>query len=99
MKTKQTRIEELKLERNCISGGLAGSYLSDMEMDPAVESLMDSMHYNPLGRLLEVISMLPEVRVEKVEKARQEIEVSDMCSDTRMDVVLDRILEEIVVED
>lgn len=67
--------------------------------DPAVETLMESMHANPLGRLLEVISLLPEVRTEKVIKARETIEHTDICSDTRMDVALDRILEELVIED
>lgn len=97
MKTKHTHIEELKLERDFLSSGMNDSYFH--EADSEIESLMDSMHFNPLGRLLEVIAMLPEVRVEKVQKARQDIEVSDMCSDTRMNIVLDRILEEIVVEE
>ena len=97
MKTKHIQIEELKLRRDFLKHSLDDSFFH--EADSEIETLMDSMHFNPLGRLLEVIAMLPEVRVEKIQKARQDIEVSDMCSDTRMNIVLDRILEEIIVEE
>jgi hypothetical protein len=54
------------------------------------------MQCSPLGRLLKVISALPEVRAEKVEYARRQIAQPDECLETRMDLALDRVLEELI---
>lgn len=63
------------------------------------EKLMDRMQSNPLGRLLKVIAKLPEVRVEKIEQGRRRVEESCDCWDTQMDVVLDRVLEDLINEE
>ncbi len=72
------------------------SFLEETETDALVEKLFDSMQCSPLGRLLKVISTLPEVRVEKVEHARRQIEQSDECLESKMDLALDRVLEELI---
>jgi hypothetical protein len=75
------------------------SFLEDAETDVLVEKLFESMQCSPLGRLLKVISTLPEVRTEKVEHARRHIAQPDACLDSKMDVALDRVLEELIIED
>lgn len=75
------------------------SFLEDTETDVLVERLFESMQCSPLGRLLKVISTLPEIRAEKVERARRQIADPDQCLDSRMDLALDRVLEELIVEE
>ena len=75
------------------------SFLEDAETDILVERLFDSMQCSPLGRLLKVISTLPEVRAEKVEYARRQIAQPDECLDSKMDLALDRVLEELVIDE
>ena len=72
------------------------SFLEETETDVLVEKLFDSMQCSPLGKLLKVISTLPEVRIEKVEHARRQIELSDECLESKMDLALDRVLEELI---
>ena len=72
------------------------SFLEETETDVLVEKLFDSMQCSPLGKLLKLISALPEVRVEKVEHARRQIERPDECLETKMDLALDRVLEELI---
>ena len=72
------------------------SFLEETETDILVEKLFDSMQCSPLGRLLKVISTLPEVRTEKVEYARRQIQQPDECLETKMDLALDRVLEELI---
>jgi hypothetical protein len=72
------------------------SFLEETETDVLVEKLFDSMQCSPLGRLLKIISTLPEVRAEKVEHARREVELSDECLESKMDLALDRVLEELI---
>jgi hypothetical protein len=74
------------------------SFLEE-ETDMLAEKLLDSMRSSPLSRLLKVISTLPEVRVEKVERARMQINQPEECWDTKMDMALDRVLEELIVEE
>lgn len=72
------------------------SFLEDAETDVLIEKLFDSMQCSPLGRLLKVISSLPEVRVEKVERARRQVQLPDECLESKMDLALDRVLEELI---
>lgn len=73
--------------------------LDNYDSDLLVEKLIDSMKSSPLGRLLGVISTLPEVRAEKVERARRQIHQPEECWDTKMDLALDRVLEELIFEE
>ena len=72
------------------------SFLEETETDVLVERLFNSMQCSPLGKLLKVISTLPEVRMEKVEHARRQVQLSDECLESKMDLALDRVLEELI---
>jgi hypothetical protein len=76
--------------------GIEGSFSQD---DFLGEKLRDCMQCNPLGRLLKVIAALPEIRIEKIEQGLRHVEHADDCWDTKMDVVLDRVLEELITEE
>ncbi|MHC4988493.1 MAG: hypothetical protein ACYTFX_08375 [Planctomycetota bacterium] len=74
------------------------SFLEE-DVDMLTERLISSMQSSPLGRLLSAISTLPEVRIEKVERARRQINQPEECWDTKMDMALDRVLEELIIEE
>lgn len=68
------------------------------DSDFLVDQIMDNIEASPLGRLLKVIATLPEVRYEKVERARRHVHQADECLDEQMDAALDRVLEELIAE-
>ncbi|MBC8377878.1 MAG: hypothetical protein H8E62_01755 [Planctomycetes bacterium] len=68
------------------------------DSDFIADSLMDSIYESPLGRLLKVISTLPEVRYEKVEHARNIIDQPEDELDSRMEMALDKVLEDLLIE-
>ena len=74
------------------------SFLQE-NVDLLAEKLLENMKPNPLNRLLSVISTLPEVRIEKVEHARRQINQPEECWDMKMDMALDRVLEELIFEE
>ncbi|HOQ05975.1 MAG TPA: hypothetical protein PKY88_12270 [Anaerohalosphaeraceae bacterium] len=63
------------------------------------EPMLEHLHANPIGRLLQLIASLPEVRQEKVLRARREIAENNLDMDRRLDAALDRILEELIIEE
>ena len=69
------------------------------DLDFSADSLLDSVDENPLGKLLQIISTLPEVRLEKVDYARRLIAQSEDELDCRMEIALDRVLEELITEE
>lgn len=99
--SKKVQPESIERFEHLLSGAdrLDYSLLEDADTDLLIEKLIDSMQCSPLGRLLNVISSLPEVRTEKVEQARRQIHQPDACWDTRMSLALDRVLEEMVFEE
>jgi len=74
--------------------------LADMEADSdfSAEFLLDHLYENPLGKLLRIISTLPEVRHEKVDHARRMLHETEDELDCRMDLALDKVLEELITE-
>jgi hypothetical protein len=68
------------------------------EHDFAVDRLMSSLEDNPLGRLLSIISQMPEMRAEKIETARRHIEQPDEILEAEMDAAMDKVLEELISE-
>jgi hypothetical protein len=78
--------------------GIDLSFLEE-DNDMLLDKLFDSIHSSPLGKLLSVMSTLPEVRTEKVEHARRQINQPEECWDIKMDMALDRVLEELIIEE
>ena len=59
-------MDELAAQRDRLLGAQSDSDFSAGE-------LLDHLYENPLGKLLQIISTLPEVRLEKVDHARRMI--------------------------
>lgn len=58
----------------------------------------DHMLENPIGRLLKIIACLPEIRHEKVLRARKQLLQRNRDLDDHLDMALDRVLEELIAE-
>jgi len=65
------------------------------EADFSPTQLLKHLDVNPIGQLLKLIAALPEVRYDKIEKARRELLLSEEQLDARLDMALDRVFEEI----
>ncbi len=63
------------------------------------QQILEHMQSNPLGRLLQLIASLPEVRREKVLRARRQISENSPELENRLDMAMDRILEELILEE
>jgi negative regulator of flagellin synthesis FlgM len=68
----------------------------DAASDRVAEDILDNMNNTPVGRLLKVISNLPEIRHEKVAQIRFELDKGDYDIDNHLDVAMDIILEELL---
>jgi hypothetical protein len=62
------------------------------------EDLFESISSTPMGRLLTMISSLPEVRHEKVNDVRRQITDDNYDISRNLDTALDRVLEEFLME-
>ena len=60
--------------------------------------LFENLNSTPLGRLLKIIASLPEIRQEKVVNARHRINYNEYETGTRLDMALDKVLEELIAE-
>jgi anti-sigma-28 factor FlgM len=83
-----------------------------MDSDPQIESLHEyddefidsagevyqTMTSSPLGRLLGIISTLPEIRHEKVTSVRQQIDTGQYNITDNLDLALDMVLEEFIAD-
>lgn len=70
------------------------------ELDNSVQELLwEHMQSEPIGRLLQIIASLPEVRQEKVLRARREIAENSPDIERRLDAAMDRVLEELIIDD
>ena len=67
-------------------------------VDSRQDGPLDHMQENPLGHLLKMLSTLPEIREEKVFRARTQIHQQEDQLDQQLDVALDRVLEELITE-
>ncbi len=63
--------------------------------DVVMEQILENIHNTPLGRVLKRIASLPEIRREKVLRVRQEITEGRYDLTGRLDLVLDKVLEEL----
>ncbi len=85
----ETDFQEQKTEEIC--------RMSDMEIDSPM-GFMDTFTITPLGRLLSIISSLPEIRHEKVSNIRSQIERGEYEINNNLDIALDRVLEEFIAD-
>jgi hypothetical protein len=65
--------------------------------DQLAEEILHNMSNTPVGKLLAVIASLPEVRQEKVDQIKLELDNGTYDLDQNLDVALDAILEELMI--
>jgi hypothetical protein len=68
------------------------------EIEQQATELMDTINATPLGRLLSIISSLPEIRHEKVCDIRGRLDRGEYELNTNLDVAMDRVLEEFIAD-
>lgn len=68
---------------------------SAAEQDLLMEQILDNINTTPIGRVLKRIASLPEVRKEKVLDVRQQLSRGKYRVNERLDVALDRVLEDL----
>ena len=66
--------------------------------DYLTDDLYESISSTPVGRLLAMISALPEVRHEKVNDVRRQISDDNYDINMNLDTALDKVLEEFLLE-
>ena len=71
---------------------------SDSVSDFFTDDLFESITSTPVGRLLTLISTLPEVRTEKVHEVRDSLSNGNYDINHNLDTALDRVLEELLME-
>jgi hypothetical protein len=64
--------------------------------DQLAEEILNNMNNTPVGRLLKVISALPEIRQEKVDQIKLELDSGSYKLDQNLDAALDIMLEELM---
>jgi|GEM_PF-5135293 len=65
--------------------------------DQLAEEILSNMNNTPVGRLLKIISALPEIRQDKVDQIKLELSNGTYDVDENLDVALDAILEELML--
>ena len=65
------------------------------EDDLVMEQILENINNTSIGQVLKKIAMLPEVRKKKVLGVRQQLNNGDYIVTKRLDVVLDKVLEDI----
>jgi hypothetical protein len=73
-----------------------GEYL-DAKDDLLVEQIIENINTTPIGQVLKRIASMPEVRKEKVIDVRSKICKGDYELRERLDVAIDKILEELII--
>ncbi|MBN1457177.1 MAG: flagellar biosynthesis anti-sigma factor FlgM [Sedimentisphaerales bacterium] len=70
----------------------------DEFIDPSAGKVYNTMASSPLGRLLGIISTLPEIRQEKVLSVRRQINSGQYNITDNLDLALDMVLEEFIAD-
>jgi len=65
------------------------------EQDLLMEQILENINTTPIGQVLKKIATLPEVRKEKVLDLRQQLSKGKYRLNERLDVALDRVLEDL----
>jgi anti-sigma28 factor (negative regulator of flagellin synthesis) len=66
---------------------------------PVDDEQFDPAGATPIGQLLKLISALPEIRRDKVECVRRQIDHGQYDVNTNLDAALDKVLEEFLAGD
>jgi len=96
IKARDIEINEYPVKSLGSDRGPSG--LDNSETDLVADELMETFTSNPLGRLLSMISSLPEIRHEKVSQVRHQIRLGEYNISENLDVALDRVLEEFIAD-
>ena len=83
------RFENRHKKVNPVEGHLAP------DEDYIMEQILENLNTTPVGQVLKKIASLPEIRKEKVLDLRQRICEGKYELNERLDVALDRVLEEL----
>jgi Anti-sigma-28 factor, FlgM len=70
----------------------------DDEFIDSAGEVYETMTSSPLGRLLGIISTLPEIRHEKVTSVRHQIDTGQYNITDNLDLALDMVLEEFITD-
>ena len=65
------------------------------DSDLVMEQILDNINSTPIGQVLKKIASLPEVSQKRILGLRQEITKGNYDLNGRLDVALDRVLEEL----
>ncbi|MBN1360771.1 MAG: flagellar biosynthesis anti-sigma factor FlgM [Sedimentisphaerales bacterium] len=65
------------------------------DRDLVMEQILENINNTPLGQVLKSIASMPEIRREKVLRLRQQITEGRYDLAGRLDVVLDKVLEDL----
>jgi len=65
--------------------------------DVLVSQMIEQVESSPMGKLLKIISLLPEIRMEKVQHARVYMRKNDQELDQQLDQVVDKVLEDLLI--
>jgi len=65
------------------------------DKDVVMEQILDNINHTPVGQVLRNIASLPEMRRDKVLRLRQEITAGQYDLSGRLEVALDKVLEDL----
>lgn len=65
------------------------------EQDLLMEQILENINTTPIGRVLKKIASLPEVRREKVLNVRRKLNKGKYKLNERLDIALDKVLEDL----
>jgi len=67
-----------------------------VEEDMLLEHILENINSTPIGQVLKKIATLPEIRQEKVLEVRTRLTKGQYDLNRRLDVVLDKVLEDLI---
>ena len=76
------------INENCVLDGV-------LDEDLLMEQILENINTTPIGQVLKKIASLPEIRSEKVLDVRRQLTEGQYDLNGRLDVVLDKVLEDL----
>jgi len=83
------RFEGQNRQMDSVDGDLAP------DQDLIMEHILENINSTPIGQVLKRIASLPEIRREKVLHIRQQLTEGKYNLSTRLDIALDKVLEDL----